>query len=193
MWDWKIPLQQNFAIYVSATTATIVGHLLGHPRHLATSIFKNQYVRKLRKFVLKSPGDRSGKWCIKGHTLTIMLHWDMMQSTGAAVCFGIFAKELMWPNIVIASVWHISFFLLLWNIFYTYIRPTAWYIYLNDLCFTTSNVLSLLAKMLNGLSTPVNRSNVHGYWVHAIQHAPSRLMVWFLHTFFIHMIPHSYF
>ena len=40
---------------------SIVGHLLSHPRYSATSIFKDQSVRKLRKFVLKYLGDRSGK------------------------------------------------------------------------------------------------------------------------------------
>ena len=178
---------------MTLTNTTIVGHLLSHPRYSATSIFKDQSVRKLRKFVLKYLDYRSGKWCTKGHSLTIMLHWDMMQSAGVAVCFGIFAKELMWPNIIIALVWHRSFSPLPRNVFYTYIRPTTWHIHFDCLCFTTSNVLSLLAKVLNGLSTPVNISNVHGNWVLVIQCAPSSLMVHILHIFFIHMISHSYF
>ena len=55
-------------------TTTIEGHLLGHPRYSATSIFKDWSVRKLRKLVLRSLDNRSGKRCTKGHSLMIMLH-----------------------------------------------------------------------------------------------------------------------
>jgi len=102
------------------SASTIIGHLLSHPRYSATSIFKDWSVRKLRKFVLESLDDRSGKWYTKGCPLMIMLHWDMMWSAGVTVCFGIFAKELMWPHMIIALVWHRPFSPLSQNIFYTY-------------------------------------------------------------------------
>ena len=52
--------------FIIPAEATIVDHLLGHPRHLATSIFEDRSVRKLRKFDLKSLGDKSGKHDDKG-------------------------------------------------------------------------------------------------------------------------------
>ena len=122
-----IPAMDHINMYFTNTIkpSTIEGHLLSHPRYLATSIFKDQSVRKLRKLVLRSLDNRSGKWCTKCHSLTMMPHWIMMQSTRAVVCLGIFAKELAWPDMVITAIWHRSFSPLPQNEFYPYIRPTT--------------------------------------------------------------------
>jgi hypothetical protein len=120
----------------------------------------------------KSLDDRSRKQHTKGHLLIMMPYCDMMWSSRVAVCFGMFAKELMWPDMVIPLIDTGSF-----SPPALKFRPTAQHILFDYLCFTTSNILSLLARALDWLSAPLNMSNVHGNCALVVKYAPSRLMV----------------
>ena len=60
--------------FILVVIHTIIGHLLGHPGYLATSVFKDQYVRELRNHVLEYLDDRSRKQHTEAHLLTMMPH-----------------------------------------------------------------------------------------------------------------------
>ena len=146
-------------MYLNVRQCTIIGHLLGHPGYSATSVFKDQYVRELRNHVLEYLDDRSRKRHTKAHLLMMMPHWDMTWSRGwqCVLGLGMFAKELMWPDMVKVLIDAGSFPPLPRNILPACFRLTTRHILFDYSCFTTSNILSLLAKVLDGLLTPLNQ------------------------------------